>query len=122
MREFERREKKDFQPFCKKAGEKLSAASRKAGGTANNRKQQQGFIALLFSFCTGLQKISRKTANVQQMSPHKTNAVIKLQTDETSHVSAGVKGAALAPFKKSLISKFLSFLFKISFISTRNMV
>ena len=30
-------------------------------------------------------------------SPRKSNAVIKLQTDETSHVSAGVKGAALAP-------------------------
>ncbi|MGN0618075.1 MAG: hypothetical protein ACI4J7_03545 [Ruminiclostridium sp.] len=31
----ERKEKKDFQPFCKKAGEKLSAASRKAGEKAN---------------------------------------------------------------------------------------
>ncbi len=47
---------------------------------------------MLFLFGAVLQKFSRKPTNVNRNAPRKVNAVIKLQTDETSHVSEGVKG------------------------------
>ena len=36
------------------------------------------------------EKIKQKNCECESKAPHKTNAVIKLHTDETSHVSAGV--------------------------------
>ena len=54
------------------------------------------------------EKIKQKNCECESKAPHKTNAVIKLHTDETSHVSAGVKGTALVPLaQNSLLLSWL---------------
>ncbi|MGN0578455.1 MAG: hypothetical protein ACI4J4_07535 [Ruminiclostridium sp.] len=81
------------KPFEKGLTENFQPLRDLAAAFQNNGKQQRGFMPCCFLSAQVCKKFSRKAANVQQMSPHKANAAIKLQTGQAPSRLPGVKGA-----------------------------
>ncbi|MGN0619331.1 MAG: hypothetical protein ACI4J7_09960, partial [Ruminiclostridium sp.] len=100
--------------FLKKAWQKLSDASRKAGAKANNSRQKPKLV--ITPFCNlSHNNTATRPVNVNQIVLYKRKALIKLQTGQAPSRLPGVQGGGQPPCSKALrVSQSLSKALRVS--------
>ncbi|MGN0618747.1 MAG: hypothetical protein ACI4J7_06970 [Ruminiclostridium sp.] len=95
--------KKIFSLFVKRLAKNFQPLRDLATAFQNNGEQQQGFIALLFSFCTDLQKNQQKNCECAANLPPQNKCRNQVSNGSSAVALAGGQGGGQPPCYKNTI-------------------